>query len=187
MVQQNMGRIKGERYVDEQNEGLLVDAVNFLPYADGKEVLDFYHALIHDPRTRPQDFALLACNDRFFLTTFIMGRRDMLHPWIYDRCREVEHDPDGYLDLWAREHYKSTIITFAGVIQEIFIDPEITVSIFSVTQKIARKFMHQIKFELESNQLMIDCFSDVLWDKPKKESPRWSLDGLTVKRQTNPK
>lgn len=130
----------------------------------------------------------LALEDRFYLLVKVLGRQDALHEWIYKRCREVERAPDNHLDLWAREHYKSTIITYAGVIQEILRDPEITVCIFSHTKGIARKFFRQIKLELESNSVLHRAFPDILWSNPQKEAPRWAEEtGLVVKRKTNPK
>lgn len=130
----------------------------------------------------------LGRNDRFFLLTRLLHRTDADHPWLYQRCREVEADTDDYLDLWAREHYKSTIITFAGIIQEILNNPEITIGIFSHTKPIARKFLLQIKAELETNQDLIHFYPDVFYSFPKKESPRWSEEkGIIVKRRSNPK
>jgi phage terminase large subunit-like protein len=86
------------------------------------------------------------------------------------------------------EHYKSTIITFAGIIQEILRDPEIPVVIFSHTKPTARKFFNQIKQELETNEELKGIYPDVLYAEPKKESPRWSEEkGIVVKRTTNPK
>ena len=130
----------------------------------------------------------LALEDRYFLLVQLMGRTDLLHPWLYERCREVEKEPDGYLDLWAREHYKSTIITFAGTIQEILRDPEITVCIFSHTAPIAKSFLSQIRVELQTNDKLKKLFPDILYENPRSESPCWSLDkGILVRRKTNPK
>jgi hypothetical protein len=118
----------------------------------------------------------------------MLRRYDAWHPWLYERCREVEAAPDGHIDIWAREHYKSTIITFAGVIQEIIRDPEVTVGIFSHTKPIAKSFLAQIQRELSANLNLIASFPEIFWENPAKDAQSWSLDsGITVQREGNPK
>lgn len=126
--------------------------------------------------------------DLYFLLRYGCGRSDMEKEWLLQRCREVQANPDGYLDLWAREHYKSTIITFGLTIQDILNDPEVTFGFFSHTRPIAKGFLRQIKREFEQNDFLKLLFPDILWADPRKESPKWSEDdGITVKRKGNPK
>ena len=130
----------------------------------------------------------LCKQDLFYLLTVALKRKDADHDWLYARCREVQASPDGHLDLWARDHYKSTIITFAKTIQDILCDPEVTVGIFSHTRAISKAFLEQIKRELETNEELKALFPDILYTSPQVESPKWSLDsGLIIKRKTNPK
>jgi len=124
----------------------------------------------------------------FFLLAWILKRADADRGWLYDRCQEIQATPDGHLDLWARAHYKSTIITFALTIQDILKNPNMTVGIFSHTRPIAKSFLRQIKREFESNEVLKYLFSDILWANPQKEAPKWSEDdGIIVKRTSNPK
>lgn len=130
----------------------------------------------------------LCREDLFFLLTVACKRKDIDKPWLYDRCREVEAQPNGYLDLWAREHYKSTLITFGKSIQDILNDPNITIGIFSHTRPIAKAFLEQIKRELETNTFLQKLFPEILYQNPRAEASKWSLDsGLIVKRDKNPK
>lgn len=143
--------------------------------------------------------------DLFFLLVYGLNRKDIDVPgprapdeesgierlqrdWLYDRCREVQAAPDGYMDLWAREHYKSSLITFGLTIQNVLADPELTVGIFSFTRPIAKQFLRQIKQEFEQNVRLKLWFRDVLWTNPHKEAPKWSEDdGIILKRTGNPK
>jgi len=137
--------------------------------------------------------------DLYYLLRYVLNRADVEHPWLLARIREVQAAPDGYLDLWARGHYKSTIITFAKTLQDILAshgdDPlpewagiEPTFGIFSHTRPNAKAFLRQIKRELETNQTLKTLFPDILWSNAEREAPTWSEDsGLVVKRRSNAK
>jgi len=141
----------------------------------------------------------LCRTDLYFLLRYAMGRPDVEKPWLFDRCREVQQSPDGHLDLWAREHYKSTIITYALSVQDILSshgeEPlekwggrEVTIGIFSHTRPSAKSFLKQIKREFEGNVFLKYLFPDILYQAPESQSPKWSEDeGIIVKRKGNPK
>jgi phage terminase large subunit-like protein len=158
-----------------------------------RRALDWYARILRDAAARSEEHLRLARrrlsqSDLFYLLVFTCGRRDINRDWLFDRCREFQGTPDGFLDLWAREHYKSTIITFGGTILDVLNEPDITVGIFSHTRPIAKAFLKQIKRELETNVDLHNQFPDILWSNPQKESPKWSEDeGIVVKRRANPK
>ena len=68
------------------------------------EKLEMYNQLLAN--TTEAEFTKIArelCKkDLFFMLTQVCRRKDMIHPWIYDRVEEVQNAPDGYLDLWSR-------------------------------------------------------------------------------------
>jgi phage terminase large subunit-like protein len=146
----------------------------------------------HSPDAVISVMRKLCLNDLFFLLTRVLGRIDADRDWLFERCREFQRLPNDRLDLWAREHYKSTIITFAGTIREVLRDPEITCCIFSHTKTIARGFLRQIKAEFEGNDALKALFPEIVWQDPKRDAPangaQWSEEkGITLKRKSNPK
>lgn len=171
-----------------------------MKFTNRKEAYEFYKDILFDAQLTncvPQVMSRLGRRDLFFLLVFLLNRKDVDRDWLFERCQEVQNGPNGYLDLWAREHYKSTIITYGKTIQDIldshsedsyYWDQEVTVGIFSHTRPIAKAFLTQIMFELEFNIVLHDLYPDVLWRYPRKEASKWSLDsGIVVKRKSNPK
>jgi phage terminase large subunit-like protein len=142
---------------------------------------------------------LLLRTDLFFLLWYGCGKHYIDKQWLLDRCKEVEESPNGHLDLWSREHFKSTIITYGKSIQDIIAshgeDPlpewhrETTIGILSVTRPLAKSFLREIKQTFESPSLpLVQLFPDVFYSNPKGQSPKWSEDeGIVVKRKSNPK
>ena len=102
---------------------------SFLPFRHAREFFDWFTQETLRARSVGWEArALLRLCDRNYLLTEILGRADMLwhgdpgesvpagNAWLYERCREVEAAPDDRLDLWGRDHYESTIITYGGLL-----------------------------------------------------------------------
>lgn len=159
---------------------------------DYATALHFYKHVLKQAVAQGQDALdektrFLAENDLFFLLVFVCRRKDMNRKWLFDRCREVQIEPNGCLDLWARNHYKSTIITFGLTLLDIINDPEITIGIFSHTKAISRDFVKQIKTELENNDNFPRLWPEIFYENPASASKKWSEDAIRVKRKSNPK
>lgn len=120
--------------------------------------------------------------DLFFLLYFLL-KAPVNHPWLVERIKEVQDCNNNTLDLWAREHWKSTIITYGLNVQEVLRDANVRIGIFSHTRAIAKAFLRRIKLTFESNELLKALFPDILYSDPKSASPKWSEDeGIIVRR-----
>lgn len=123
--------------------------------------------------------------DLWFIVYFILKNPLANHPFIVEACKEIESETGDSLEVWARDHLKSTIITVARTCQKIFNDPERRIGIFSAVRPLALAFLKVIRNVLES-PLVIQCFPDILYKDPYKEAEKWSeaVDGgLIVKRK----
>lgn len=120
--------------------------------------------------------------DLFFLCYFVLDL-PVNHPFLLARINEVQDKSHMTVDLWAREHWKSTILTFVLTIFELIRNKEERICIFSHTRALAKSHLRRIKQALESNELLLEAFPDVFYRHPDSEAPKWSEDdGLYVKR-----
>lgn len=162
--------------------------------------LEGYSRLIEHLGTLPDEQRwhaqrMLCQEDLFFLVRYVLttreaydhnGKHIMDHQFVIDRCRDIENHVHQVLDLWSREHFKSTLKTFALPIRWILRDPNVTIGIFSETRPIAKKFLRVIKAEMERNEELKALFPEIFWTDPAEEAPKWSEDdGLCVKRSAN--
>lgn len=98
-------------------------------------------------------------NDLYYLLVFEAGYDFMVYgetedevvyrPFLFNRCREVQESPDYHVDIWARGHFKSTIITIGKTVQDILNYPEIAIAIFSYSSPSAEAFVSQVRNILE--------------------------------------
>lgn len=134
-------------------------------------------------------YRTLIANDLWFLVYFVLGVPIANHKWWVERCREVQKGPQDYIiDLWARGHGKSTVVTTALTIQKLIKNPEHTIGIFSYAQKASVPFVRSIKHVLEQSEFLKWCYPDIFYQDPQKEAPKWSEEGgLYVRRRSTVK
>ena len=180
--------IINEVYAATKNADASRQFADWAQSAEFNSVVKAYADCHRDPNIDDSFIRTLGQLDRYYLGVFLCNRHDMLHPWIYERCREVEEQRDSRLDLWARFHYKSSIITFLGTIQEVLCNPNITIGILSFSARQAKPFLRQIMQEFDVNEKLKGLYTDILWEKPRLQAPKWAEnEGICVRRSANPK
>jgi len=153
------------------------------------EAHERYGVLVSEGRKRKAEADVLRAlcrRDLFFLLVYMCGRRDLDDDFHFARSRDIMAEPDGMMDVWCREHGKSSFVTFGLSLQDILRNPEERICIFSHTRPVAKDHMQPIKYELEENNKLKKLFPDILYTNPAKQSPKWSEDdGIQVKRKGN--
>lgn len=165
---------------------------------------EFHKELLKLPKVQYLHAAwILARTSLYFLIRFVLsvkefvgedGKPVVARPFVLNLCNDVQADYNGVLDIAARGHFKSTIKTLALPIQVLLNSPETTIGIFSYTRALAKKFLNQIKVEMENNVFLQTLSWDyargqqLFWSDPAKEAPTWSqLEGLVINRSGNSK
>lgn len=123
--------------------------------------------------------------DLWFFVYFVMKNPLANHPFIVNVCKEIQEEKEDTLEVWARDHLKTTIISVARACQKVFIDPEKRIGIFSATRPLAVKIQNVIK-KLFEDKFLLRCFPHILYDDPYKDAEKWSESpegGLIVKRK----
>jgi hypothetical protein len=134
-----------------------------------------------------ETFAELIRTDLFFIAYFVAnwddGKSSGNKPFIVEKCRIIEDGPEtGTVDIWSREHGKSTCITISRTVKRIVNDPECTTAIFSYKAGAAAAFLDSIRKILEL-PIMKWAFPDICWDNT-NDATSWSLQGgIRVKRK----
>jgi phage terminase large subunit-like protein len=133
--------------------------------------------------------------DLFFVVNFVLGvDANDDRGFVLDKCYEIEADTQAYLDgtcdsfhyVWARGHFKSTLITISSTAQYHLNYPEECTCIFSFKKGNANKFLQSIADIYQMDEVK-HAFSDILGGiADKKEF--CSMDrGLLVNRKNRRK
>lgn len=147
---------------------------------------------INNPNYEWNLYRELFLNDLWFVVFFALKVPIANNPFVVRMCNMVQDGPTtNTMDIWAREHFKSTIITIADNVRLAFRDKilyniDSSSLILSYSEAAARKFVRAIKTWLEGSVLIKGAFPDLVWDNPRHDAPKWSEDeGLILRRDTN--
>lgn len=110
------------------------------------------------------------------------GRPEIDCDFQFAQSREIQFDSDRVIDYSARGHWKSSWKIFLLAIQQILVDPNVSIAIMAHEMQAAERHLRRVKEELESNEILkIGWCPDVLWRNPREEASLWATaSGLIV-------
>jgi hypothetical protein len=167
---------------------LEIDGIGWNRIPGQKYGTDFCRYMIEADKVgmpRTAQLAELMKASLWFLVYFGMRVSIANDPWWIQCCKDVQNGSVSHtLDLWAREHGKTTIITQGETIRRILLNPEERIGIFSYSRPAALSILRGIKQILEGSTLLKACFPHILYQEPRTQADKWSeSDGLIVQRK----
>lgn len=121
-------------------------------------------------------------DDMFAFGYYCLGMEYLNHPWVLERVYEVQDAKDYTLYLWARGHYKSTIISFLWPLWLLVQNPENRICIFSDTKQRAMSFTSRINSAMTHSTVLKHVWHDIFYFDPFYESPKHTSKMVRVKR-----
>jgi len=172
---------------DHPAYAMLLEAIEKAPLEEGAHLFraacvnDFYFFVRHC-----LSLGQLKCNDPWLKEWY--GRPWFDHRWLFDRCRELQAEPDGKLDLWPRFHFKTSLITQSLTLWDFLPNPDLKVGIGTYkVDTTGEAMVTQMKLECERNEKMKWHFPYLFYWDPEKESPEWTMAKFRFKQSGNPK
>lgn len=165
----------------------LIREIESAPLLDGAELFrsacvnDFYFFNRHC-----LSVGRFLCDDAYLKKWYKKPWLD--HPWVFERCREIQESQDGHLDLWPRFHWKTTLITQNLSLWEFLWRPNLKVGIG--THKVdmtGEAMIRQMKNELEQNEKLRWHFPGTFYWDPERESSEWGTTRLRFRQHGSPR
>lgn len=125
--------------------------------------------------------------DLFYLCYEVLGYRDLVEPLHDDLCDFIETQEQAQktnIILIPRGHFKSTIATVGRCIQWMIRDRNTSIGLGSADLKSSKKFLREIRGQLEQNARLKALFPDCFYSEPRREATKWTEEEIIIKRDT---
>ena len=129
----------------------------------------------------------LCRRDLFYLCYEVLGYRDLVEPLHDDLCDFIEtceRVNKSSVTLIPRGHFKSTIATVGRCIQWMIRDRNTSIGLGSADLKSSKKFLREIRGQLEQNTRLKALFPDCFFGDPRREASKWTEEEIIIKRDT---
>ena len=127
---------------------------------------------------------IIVLTDVYVLARKLLGYQDMTpdtHGPICDHMMTTPFQRNLY--LVPRDFFKTSVITIAGLIQDVLKAPQATHLIASAKLGLASDMLRELKGHL-THPLLVEMFPDVLWPDPDRQATEaWSATQICVKRK----
>lgn len=127
----------------------------------------------------------LCRRDLFYLCVDVLGYKDLVEPLHDDLCdflEDCERRQVTNVVLIPRGHFKSTIATVGRCIQWMIREHNCAIGLGSADLKSAKKFLREIRQQLETNTKLKALFPEVFWKDPRREAKKWTEEEIEIRR-----